>query len=331
MKKTLALVLMLAAMFVCTTAFAGTIAPDAVLGNRDASVAPVVSTDMTNGAIIVDHLDSSVSHTVLFNIKHMGANFDWAIYTFAEGTWTFEGGNNNVSANWDIASINSSPADKTPLNGELTHWLVVTYENVAGEEVMEGYQFFADWTQYQDGWFGYTLQSFSTLSRPCWYPNNTANAFGPKVEGSWQTYAVADLTVEGTQTFDLIAAGAWKIGTVSVTVTGDEVVVSYLMDEDVNTRDYWDDINVDSEYLNLFTDVAAIDLAAESAYAFGQPVSIANDLGGAKAVIVMVSNKVDYPHHSPYVTRFWPNLWENKASVEAMNALLVVEEEVPVE
>ena len=330
MKKTLALVLMLAAMLVCTTAFAGTIAPDAVIGSRD-ETSPVVSTDMTNGAIIVDHLNDEIPYTTLFNIEHNGADFDWDIWTFAEGTYTYEGGNAGVTENWDIATINATNSDGKANNGELTHWLVITYVNAAGEEVVEGYQFFADWTQYQHGWFGYTLQSFSALTLPCWYPNNTANAFGPKVNGSWQTYAVADLTVEGTQTFDMIAAGAWKIGTVSVTVTGDEVVVNYLMSEDVNTRDIWDDITVDSEYLNLFTSADEIDLTAESIYAFGQPVSIENDLAGAKAVIVMVSNKVDYPSHSPFVTRFWPNLWENKAAVEAMNALLVVEEEVPAE
>ena len=131
-----------------------------------------------------------------------------------------------------------------------------------------------------------------------------------------------DLSRDGVQSFDLIGAGAWKIGTVTVNVDGDSVVVDYFMTEDVITTDTWDDITVDAEYLNIFADENAIDTAAESAFAFGEPISISSDLGGDTRVCLYVRNQVDYPFHSPFVVRFWPNLPENCALVDAMTALL---------
>lgn len=170
------------------------------------------------------------------------------------------------------------------------------------------------------------------LASEAWYPNNTACVFGPKMDGSWKTYAAVDLSVEGTQTLKLIGAGAWNLGKVTVTVAGDEVVVNYLMNEDINTKDVHDDITVDSEYVNIYADVESMDIAAESAYAFGQPISIENDLAGDTTVVLYVQLQVDYPVHCPFVYRFWPNLWQNKAIVNAMTDLLeaelVVEEEV---
>lgn len=159
-----------------------------------------------------------------------------------------------------------------------------------------------------------------------WFTNNHVNSFGPKFDGSWMTYSVVDLSQDGVQTFDLVAAGAWKLGTVNVTVNGDEVVVNYLCDEDVNTRDIYDDIYVGREWFTLFGDLAAVTTLnpdeIENPFAFGQPISIANDLGGDTNVILYVNNIMTYDNRNPYVTRFWPNLPQNKAVVESMTALL---------
>lgn len=330
MKKTLAIMLMLAAMLLCSTAFAGTIDPVYVNGTAD-SLAPTVNTDMTSGTVVDDHTDGL--GTPLFEVIDNGASYDLGLYTYEYGYVTPGSAVGGMSGTTVINSLDLAllPTEGGALrdehddsygDGETTCFLTVSYVNAAGDDVVMVYQFYADWTNYVHGWFGYSVNSFTSYTLPCWYPNNTANSFGPKAEGTWQTYSAVDLTVQGAQTFDLIAAGAWKIGTVTVNVAEDEVVVTYQMDEDRNTRDTWDDIHVDSEYLNIFADAASIDLAAESAFAFGQPISIAGDLGGDTSVALVISNKVDYPAHSPYVTRFWPNLPENKAIVEAMNALL---------
>lgn len=154
------------------------------------------------------------------------------------------------------------------------------------------------------------------------YYQGHANAFGPKVDGSWKTYAVVDLSVQGVQSYKLIASGGWYLGTVTVAVDGDQVVVDYLMAEDVITTDVHDDLIVKSEYVNIFADAASIDMTAASNFAFGTPISIANDLAGDTVVCVFVDLETAYNVSCPFVTRFWPNMRQNKNIVDAMNALL---------
>lgn len=321
MKKILALILTLLMALGCAGAMAGEIDPAAATGTVD-ELAPTVATPMTGGMLTVDGADGE--EPVLFEITGNGASYDVANYTFVDGKWTMTAEYTGLTGDQTIVATNNGGqnTDKTPLNGEVTNWLVITYTNEAGEEVQLGYQYFVDWFQYINGLTAQEVASFSQLTLPCWYPDNTANVFGPKVDGSWQTYAAVDLSADGVQRFDLIGAGAWKIGTVTVTVEGDSVVVDYYMTEDVNTSDIWDDINVDAEYVNIFADAEAIDVKAESAFAFGEPISISADLGGDTTVALYVRNQVDYPSHSPFVVRFWPNTPENAAIVDAMEALI---------
>lgn len=315
MKKTLALVLALL-MLLCGTAMAENPTVESILDKQDVDV-------------------EVGKPSTIFTITPNDADFTWAIYRQEDGEWKvataslvnttpLEGSgtaaDGAVNIDWDYWFN----GDYSGYDGGVEHKLEVS----VGEEVVTVVNFFVNYFYHHSfdrvsllSWFeDYT--GVLSAARPCWYPNNTANSFGPKVAGSWQTYSAVDLSVQGEQIFDLVAAGAWKIGTVKVTVNGDEVIVTYEMTEDINTRDIWDDINVDSEYLNIFGDAASVDLTAESTYAFGTPISIANDLGGDTTVALLISNKVDYPSHSPFVTRFWPNMRENKAIVEAMNAIL---------
>lgn len=314
MKKTLALIVMLAAMLLCSAALAD---------------APIITSPMSQGAVEVDPFND---YQTIFEIQHNGSDYLWEMVYYIndemysvipdDDHW-FESPSvvtGDSTIYWDYLAV----GDETPLNGEVKHELYVYSLDENGDLLTQVVEFYVDWFGYEHPWgYGWVLsECYDQISLPCWYPENTANSFGPKADGTWQTYSAIDLTVEGEQTFDLVAAGAWKIGTVKVTVNGDEVIVTYEMTEDLCTSDVWDDITVDSEYLNLFADVASIDLSAESTFAFGQPISIANDLGGDTSVAMVISNKVDYPSHSPFVTRFWSNLPENKAIVEAMNTLL---------
>lgn len=154
------------------------------------------------------------------------------------------------------------------------------------------------------------------------YYQGHANAFGPKVDGSWKTFAAVDLSLQGVQSFKLIASGGWYLGTVTVAVNGDEVVVDYLMAEDIITTDVHDDIFVKGEYVNIFADAASIDMKADSAFEFGKPISISGDLGGDTIVCLFVDVECAYNVSCPFVARFWPNMRENKNIVEAMNTLL---------
>ena len=321
MKNPLALILALAMALASTTALAGTIGPAAASGTAD-ELAPGVATPMTDGTVTIDAADGA--EPVLFEITGNGAAYDVANYTFDNGVWTLTAEYTGLTGDQTILATNNGGqnTDKSALNGEVTNWLVITYVNAAGETVQMGYPYYTDWFEYRNGWTGAVAESFTDLTLPCWYPDNTANVFGPKIGGSWQTFAAVDLSRDGVQTFDLIGAGAWKIGKVTVAVEGDSVVVDYFMTEDVITTDTWDDITVDAEYLNIFADENAIDTAAGSTFAFGEPISISGDLGGDTRVCLYVRNQVDFPAHSPYVVRFWPNLPENRAIVDAMNALL---------
>lgn len=319
MKRIVALTLLMT-LLMCSTALADAIGPAAGSGKADA-LAPTVTTPMTDGAVKVDAADGE--EPTLFEITGNGAAYDVANYTYVNGVWTKTAEYLGLSGDYTVVATNADGqnTDKTPLNGETTNWLVITYVNEAGETVQQGYQYYADWYRYMNA-TGKVVHSYTDLTLPVWYPDNTACAFGPQIPGSWQTCAVADLSSDGVQTFDLIGAGGWKIGTVFLTVSGDEVTVDYRMTEDVITTDTWDDITVDAEHLNIFADVESVDRKAESAYAFGEPVSISADLGGDTTVAVYVRLTVDFPAHSPFVTRFWPNHPDNAAVVDAMNALL---------
>ncbi len=163
----------------------------------------------------------------------------------------------------------------------------------------------------------------TVLCGETWYPANHAHAFGPKLEGSWQTYAVVDLYKQGTQTFPLIAAGAWNIGTVNVSIKGDNMTVTYKMHEDLEKRDYWNDITVSAEKLQFVTDVPTADKLAEAEnFAFGKTIPVYNTFGMARGAAMYLELEVSYPSHSPFVYRFWPNLPANKALVQQMEALL---------
>ncbi len=183
------------------------------------------------------------------------------------------------------------------------NWYQVGWDDVNDQPILaalETEKFFVNWNT--DGYVSVTGRS--------WYPNNHAHAFqklSQKYDG-WKTYANVDLSTDGTQTIKLVAAGAWNIGNITVTVNGDEVVVDYMMHEDKITVDVWDDVNVDSEFINIFADADSIDLEAESTFAFGVPFSIANDLGGDTEVALVIELVVDFTENNPYVYREWTGM-----------------------
>lgn len=309
MKKYLVLLALVAALL-CTVALAD---------------APIVTSPMEHGGVVV----SPDEPEVMFEIEHMGSDYSWEMYYYIQDqayevkdtsdAWYAEYDiDGDYVIYWDYNAI----GDSKPLNGEVKHELWVYWTDDEGKAQSGCVEFYVDWFGYEHSWgYGFMPCSYDLLTLPCWYPDNTACVFGPSIADSWKTYAAVDLSADGTQTFDLVAANEWKLGTVFVTVNGDEVVVDYLMSEDICTKDVHDDITVDAEFVKFFADAAAIDAAVESA-AFGAPISIANDLGGDTRVALYIELQVDYPSHSPFVTRFWSNLPANKALVQAMNELL---------
>lgn len=282
----------------------------------------------------------------IFTITPGAEDFAWALYRMEDGTWspvTAELGSSTVIAGTGTADGGAVEigwdywynGDWTASDGGVQHRLEVS----VGGEVVNTADFYVNffsqrdfdrvslvsWEERDDGTIAPTEQE--------WYVDNTVCAFGPALKdmipgltGKWYTAAVVDLSVQGTQRFDLIGAGAWKLGTVTVTVDGDEAVVDYLCTEDVNTIDTWNEISVEREFVMLYPDLEAIGTAdpaqIESPFAFGEPFSIAQTFGEDTTVILYVNNVMTYGSHSPYVTRFWPNLPENAAIREGMLAML---------
>lgn len=134
-----------------------------------------------------------------------------------------------------------------------------------------------------------------------WYPNNTACAYGfhfrDQVENQtskWYTYVPIDLSVEGRHEYEYVASNMYIIGKVYVDVKGDEVVVSYenIMDGVGNTT-------TESEFFTFFHDLESVTCVEaeqmdDAGFAFGQKISIQNDLGGDTSVLLFVRNVVSY-------------------------------------
>lgn len=319
MKKTLALVLMLAAVLLCTTALAAE--PTISTGSwEDGGWGPPY-----------DHTQAQPLYT--FNLS-------------ADATVTAKIYNTKTGEYFATCYANGAAMDNASVNaGVVTlYWHGVDdngyHEGVDGQRVWVDYELVIEVSNAdgsdkvsEDFSFSYVHSIAQHAGYAVWYPNNTVCSFGPEfktaipgITNDWYTFSAVDLTVQGTQTFDLVAAGAWKLGTVSVTVNGDEVVVDYLCTEDVNTADVWDEVIASREWFTIFSDLDAVTTVVpeeiDTAFEFGKTISIANDLGGDTEILLYVNNVMTYGHHNPYVTRFWPNLPENKALRESMMQML---------
>ena len=110
----------------------------------------------------------------------------------------------------------------------------------------------------------------------------------PEVTNEWLMFTPLDLSQDGVQEIDLIAANITYVGKVTVTVSSGKVTVT-------------DDVNHSVEKLNLqFTllpDLASVtsaDISAMKTYEFGQEISIADDLAGDTKVLLFVTGYVNY-------------------------------------
>ncbi len=129
-----------------------------------------------------------------------------------------------------------------------------------------------------------------------WYPNNTVCSFGPQfrevdpgLTDLWYMFTPVDLSRDGTQTFELVGGSVYVLGTVSVTVSGDSVTVTYSTVKGENGHIY-----TKSEYLNIFKDFKSVTTVVPEelgeGFRFGQEISIQKDLGGDTNVLMFVRN-----------------------------------------
>ena len=163
------------------------------------------------------------------------------------------------------------------------------------------------------------------------YPRNTVSSFGPHYRDVtpgltklWYMFTPIDLSIQGRQSFPLVASNMFEVGQVHVDVNMDTVVVSYEMyfeGKEGYTTERLSDFLM---FYNAYTDISIVEpeeMRSPSPYAFGQPISILNHLGGDTNVIMFVRNRITYfefPTPTDGYTRFWRNLPDYKARREAM-------------
>ena len=150
-----------------------------------------------------------------------------------------------------------------------------------------------------------------------WYTNNTAGVIGislrdeyPELTKKWYNVLPVDLSQDGTQTFQLVASNLYYIGSVSVTVAGDEVTTTYSFPTRYDRHIYPED-----ECLAWFTGVDQITgefLENPTANAqFGTAISKEKDLNGQSSALLFVCNHVTYRmplnDSGDKLVRFWRN------------------------
>ena len=161
------------------------------------------------------------------------------------------------------------------------------------------------------------------------YPNNTICVAGltlkeadPSLPEKWYNVLPIDLTKDGRSVYQLMISNIFLIGEVYVDVWGDEVTVSCDLVDSTAVRPL-------SWYGRWFTRLGDITTASiessEGGFTFGEPVSIADDLGGADTALLFIRSKASY--YQPFrdgttLTRYWRNLDEWKEFSEGLQELM---------
>ena len=173
-----------------------------------------------------------------------------------------------------------------------------------------------------------TMYGSKRVDEVKWYPENSVCAAGLsvrddlKISDLWYNVVPIDLTQEGTQELYLIAGNRHHIGKAYVTVLDGQATVTYRLR---GGHGY-----IKSECVKWFT---SLDQITEeflknpaSDLSFGQPVSIADDLGGADVGILFIRNTATY--RQPYtnggyeLSRYWRNRDRWIEWRDGLNALL---------
>lgn len=164
-----------------------------------------------------------------------------------------------------------------------------------------------------------------------YYPNNTVSSFGPhfrdvtpNLTDLWYMFTPIDLSLQGRQSFVLVASNMYEVGWVHVDVQGDGVIVTYEMMHEDERGFTTDNISEFLTFYNQYSDVGIVepeDMPGPSAFAFGRPFSISYDLGGDTNVLMFVRNRITYfqfPAPKSEYIRFWENKDEYETRREGM-------------
>lgn len=164
-----------------------------------------------------------------------------------------------------------------------------------------------------------------------WYPDNTICVAGlefremkPELTNKWYNFLPIDLSIQGTQTFDLIASNLYIIGKVIVKVDGDNVTVNWeLIHKNCCNANYL----YRNEFFTFFHDLDSVKSVEpldmlDQGHAFGKALSISKDLDGDTNVLLYIRNMATYCNMycnvngtAKFYNRYWPNLPADRKSV----------------
>lgn len=161
------------------------------------------------------------------------------------------------------------------------------------------------------------------------YPNNTVCVAGLTLQEAdaslpdkWYNVLPIDLTQDGRQVYQLMISNMFLIGEVYVDVWGDEVTVNVSLLESGAVRP----LSWYGRWFTSFSDVTADAIeSSANGFPFGEPLSIADDLGGADAALLFIRGKTTY--YQPFrdgtaLTRYWRNKDEWKEFRKGLQEIL---------
>ena len=155
-----------------------------------------------------------------------------------------------------------------------------------------------------------------------YYTDNTACTMGPafrdetSLTDKWFRFTPVDLSVDGTQTFDLIGSNLYIIGKVNVTVADGKVTVDCeYVSKDVKVKEEF------CTFLPSLADVTTLEQSELKNFPFGEEISIADDLAGDTKVLLYICNVVDYDSDMP-IQMIGLETKAFKETIEAMKALM---------
>lgn len=132
----------------------------------------------------------------------------------------------------------------------------------------------------------------------------------------WDMFSAIDISQDGVQEYELIAGNIHIVGTVKVVVENGTVTVTY---------DVLKGVTVKSEFMTVLPSLSAVQsLNREemTAYTFGQPISIADDLNGDTQVLLYIHNELSYCSDIEGLKRLYHTSDMYKDCVQAMKAIM---------
>ncbi len=134
----------------------------------------------------------------------------------------------------------------------------------------------------------------------------------------WYMFTPIDLSVEGEQTFDLVAGNIHVIGKVTVLVQDGNVTVDYQLFNGQYVYIYEEFMTI----LPSLSSIEELDFETLTAYEFGAPISIEETLGGDTKVLLLLRNRAMYKEGAKGVDLFKGRGEDYEAFVEELKLVM---------